>query len=333
MNLQLIPVVCILIIGCHAFIPFDMRHIVQMLSGLSTGIAYTANLILIRRYVHTKMRNNAVALSCAFRLIGEVSVHVLRVYGDTDEVYSAVILISLTLLSAVLIICCDMKIGKDRVWDEYYESYFQRQAVKLAENEESLLNRLTYFFLVLGIRLPGLLINNNVTKSIQLRFLANFSSVMAQYHWILILACIVLLLMTAFNLSARNPVSLKIFLIPAGYLIFIMLLVNIPIIYINLEERGGGGFSLVAIILINTLLDVVFFGGVLYLLDTALIQSNLGNLKISLVISLEILLVSAMELLISRSNILNKISIPGFYAILTICSLIPIVVYHKGLKK
>lgn len=328
LHFQMIPVLCLTAIGTLVFLPNDYSQITSMLRGLSAGIVVTANLILIRRFVISKLRKNAVALSCAFRLISSV---VMPMTKEIDEVYQGSILIGVSLLSGLLIICCGMNKSKDRVWDEYYESYFERNSKTSDEEEESVFYKFRYFLLILGMRIPGLLINNNVIKTIQLSFLQSFSPTLANLYFITTLACTLLLLMTAFNHpSAKNPSTLKFLIIPASYIAFIMLLVNVPLIYVYLQQHGG--FSLMAIILINFLLDVVFSAGIFYLLDTLLVQSDLSGAKLSFIIAIEIILLTAIERLVNHSTI-QWITLQGFYSILTLSFLVPMFLYHKRLDR
>lgn len=315
-------------IGCSEFLPIDTYQIMDMLRGLSAGIVYTANLLLIRRFVASKMRKNAIALSCAFRLLSGV---VMPMAKELDEVYLGSILTGLSLLSGILIISCGMNKSTDREWDEYYESYFERHSKASAEDDShSVVDKIKYFLVVLGMRVPGLLLSNNVTKTIQLAFLQNFSPKVVSWYFTTTLACAVLLLMTAFNHpSSRNPPSLKYLIIPASCIAFVLLLVNAPLIYVYLQQHGG--FSLMAIILINFLLDIVYSAGLFYLLDALLVQSDLSNVKIGFLIAIEIGALTAIERLLKESFFLALITLEGYYTLLTVLFLVPIVLYHKQL--
>lgn len=325
---QMIPVLFLTAIGASVFIPHDIYRISQMLHGLSAGIAYTANLLLIKRYVNPKIRRNAIALSCAFRLVSGIVMPLIKEELD-DPVYQGIILIAFALLSGALVTCFGMKKGPDRVWDEYYESYFERNS-KFAEDNNSLINKIAYFFLILGMRVPGILLSNNVTKSIQLGFLESFSSAFSSRYYVTTLVFIVVLLMTAFKQpSITNPFSLKYKILPGSYVALLMLVVNIPLIFASVKYQGG--FSLLAIILINLLLDIVFYAGLFYLLDTLLIQSNLSNIKISLILIIEFILITFLERFIGQ--FLFLITLEGYFAIISVVFLLPIFLYHKNLEK
>lgn len=331
----MIPVVCLTAIGSSVFFPLDtlnINYIVTMLLGLSTGIVYTANLILIKRFVASKIRKNAIAVSCAFRLSSVLIMPWIKDQGNVDVMYQGSILIGLALLSGVLIICCEMKKSKDRVWDEYYESYFERHSKTISQEPQSVFYIIRYFLVVLGMRVPELLINNNVTKAVQLGFLERFSPTVASYSFITTIICILLLLMTAFNHpSSRNPAAVKYFIIPASYFAFVIILTTVPLIHLYLVKENG--FILMAIILMNFLLEIVFFGGLFYLLDTLLVQSDLSNVKISLIIVLEVVLSTIIERLLIHKHLLALITIEGYYSIVTIFFLVPIFLFHRELEK
>lgn len=311
------------------FIPNDLRVIVTMLQGLSAGIVYVANLILIKSYVNSKLRQNAVTLSCVFRLTSVIVMPQIK--EDLDEFYQGIILIIIGALSGIIIVFCDIKKSKDRVWDEYYESYFERQS-KLTDEDNSLCGQIIYFFGMFGMRLPGLLLNNSGTKGIQLSFLENFSHTFASFYFITIVICILILAVTAFNPpSTRNPSSMKFVLIPGAYIMVIFIVINVPLIYVYLQQRVGG-ISLMAIILINFLLDIAFNAGIFHLLDTVLVKSDLSNYKIGILIALEVFLLAIIERGFFQAHVLEIITIPGYYVILAILSLVPLYLYHKKME-
>lgn len=308
-------------------IPYNTVIINDMLRRLSSGIVYTANLILIRRFVNSKVKKNAVALSCAFRLAS--SVIIPRLQGLEDPVHQGGILMFGAIFSGFLIILWGPKKSKERAWDEYYESYFEHNnnTAKGIDNE-SLLYKARYFILALGMRLPEILLSNNVTKSIQLGFLESFSSTVSSFYFIITITCTLSLLLTAFNSpSSRHSGILKFLILPCSYLIFVLLLVNIPLIYLFLQHRGG--ISLMSLVIINVLIDVVFSAALFYILDTLLIQSNLSNLNASLIIALEFAVIILIEFVFKNGKVLNELTIQGYYGILAGCMLVPMFLYHK----
>lgn len=327
-HFQMIPVVCLAAVGGSVFLRHDLLHIPEMLRGLSVGIVYTANLLLIRRYVISKMRKNAIALSCAIRLISGLVMPQI----DVDEVYRGAILIGLSLLAGAFVICCGMQKGKDRVWDEYYESYFERNNSKVSEEGESVLYKLRYFLVMLGMRIPVLLLTNNVTTTIQRGFLRSFSETVASYSYLTSAFFVVLLLMTAFHhpSTRSSNSSLKYLIIPGSYIAFVLLLANVPLSYLTVQQQGG--FCLLAIIIINFLLDTVYNGGLIYLLDTLLVKSRLKNVGLSVVIALEIILLSLVENAAATTDFLQTVTLPGFFGILTTAILVPIILYHTQLE-
>lgn len=326
-HFQMIPVVCLAAVGGSAFLRHDLLHIPEMLRGLSVGIVYTANLLLIRRYVISKMRNNAIALSCAIRLISGLVWSQI----DIDELYRGAVLIGLSLLAGASLICCGMQKGKDRVWTEDYESYFERNSSKVSEEGESVFNNIRHFLVMLGMRFPLILLTNKVTNLIQSGFLRSFSETVASYSYLTSAFFVVLLLMTAFHHppSTRSNSSLKYLIIPGSYIALVLLLANVPLSYLTVQQKGG--FCLLAIIIINFLLDTVYNGGLIYLLDTLLVKSELKNVGLSVVIALEIILLSLVENA-AATDFLQTITLPGFFGILTTTFLVPIILYHTQLE-
>lgn len=310
-------------------VPYNTEIINKMLRGLSSGIVYTANLILIRRFVNSKVTKNAVALSGAFRLAS--SVIIPRFQDLDDTVHQGGIMMFLGILSGILIVLWGPKKSKERAWDDYYESYFEQNNIAKRADDQSLFYKARYFILALGMRLPDIFLNNTVTKSIQLGFLESFSGTVTSYYFIVTTICILSLLLTAFNSpSSRHSGVLKFLILPCSYLIFILLLVNIPLIYVFLQYHGG--ISLMSLVIINVLIDFVFSAALFYLLDTLLVQSNLSNLNTSLIIALEFVIIILIENVFKNGEVLKVLTIQGYYGLLAGCMLVPMFLYHKEIE-
>lgn len=301
----------------------------NMLRGLAAGITYAGNLILIRRFVNSKKKSNAIAMSCAYRLFSGILMTGLR---EVDHVYKGIILISLAVWAGILIAVWGPKKSKEREWDDYYESYFEQnnRHGEREDGEPSFLFKFSHFLIILGMRVPQILISNNVTKAIQFGFVKMFSEKFASFYFLISLVSILILLLIACKSYSDNQLPLlKHLILPCTYIISLLFMVTIPLIYMYMHQESG--VCLLALIVINILIELATTVGLFYLLDTILVQSILSDFSISLVIALECTTISFIEFIFTHTQLLSTISLEGYYGLIALSVMIPVFLYHTHL--
>lgn len=306
---------------------FNFRYnfsysVVLATTGFTAGVTYTYGLISIRQRVHPNMRIYATSLICAFRLASPVLKN--KWPGPDSNYLRGSMIMFMFLIPALLVAFYGPKKDEEDCGDDDLST----------DNESwspSWSSTMFHIITVLGTRIPNILIRNFITQTIFAGFIERLSEAVLSKYWIITTFSIITLLFIASSHSlAKQLYPPKLLILPALYAILAFSLLNIPFLFIFFATNSD--LSLVIIILLNLVIDIVSSPGLLLMIDLILVHSNLSSLNISLVIAFEFIALTSIEYLSKLyGNYLEIITLQGYYAILAVVSLIPLLICHKFL--